>query len=216
MSVVSKAVSTLSLKIRAVEDGWFDWTRNVDTSGDPMVRPRKDVVGPVSDGYAYLPVRAKNLRSTLRLLPIRDPSQYTFIDMGSGKGRSVFIAATIPFRKVVGIEHSAALHEAATTNLSRIRCSEREKQRIELTHGDAGNYEFPDGNIVLYLFNPFGPEVMRRVLENLEAAMRREERHVVVVLLWPELPEMVANVPGMERVHHSRRVDIFAAGVPER
>jgi hypothetical protein len=43
--------------------------------------------------------------------------------------------------------------------------------------------------------------------------MQEEERHVVAVLLWPELSEMVANVRGMQLVHHSRRVDIFAAGV---
>lgn len=217
MSVLNKAKSTISLKIRTLEDRWFDWSQSVETSGDPMVRPRKDVVDPHSDGYAYLPARANNVRSTLRLLPISDPADYTFIDMGSGKGRSVFIAARLPFRKVVGVEHSAALHQVATANLSRFRCNAAERARVELIHGDAACYPFPPGNLVLYLFNPFGPEVMGKVLHNLETAMRAEERHVVVVLLWPELPEMVANVPGMKRVHHSRRVDIFAAGArPEK
>jgi len=209
MSVLSRAKST----IQALEDGWYDWTRGVDTLGDPMVRPRNDVVGDSSDGKAYLPAALRNVRSTLRLLPVDDPAQYTFIDMGSGKGRCVFLAATLPFRKVVGVEHSAGLHEAATANLRTLRCSAQERERVELIHGDAGSYKFPAGNIVLFLFNPFGPEVMGRVLKNLERAMQEEERHVVAVLLWPELSEMVANVRGMQLVHHSRRVDIFAAGV---
>lgn len=217
MSALRKAVSTLSSSIRALEDSWFDWRLGVDTSGDPAVRPRTDVIGAQSDGNAYLPARAKNIRSTLRLLPIADPAQYTFIDMGSGKGRGVFLAATLPFRKVLGVEYSAALHEAAVANLGRLRCSVRERDRVELIYGDAANYEFPGGNLVLYLFNPFGPDVMGKMLKNLERAMREEKRHVAVLLLWPELPEMVASVPGMKRVHHSRRLDIFSAGArPER
>jgi SAM-dependent methyltransferase len=217
MSALNKVVSTLSSSIRAFEDGWFDWRLGVDTSGDPAVRPRTDVIGAQSDGKAYLPARAKNIRSTLRLLPIDDPAQYTFIDMGSGKGRGVFLAATLPFRKVLGVEYSAALHEAAVANLGRLRCSAHERDRVELIHGDAANFEFPGGNLVLYLFNPFGPDVMSKMLNNLERAMREEKRHVAVLLLWPELPEMVASVPGMNRVHHSRRLDIFTAGLrPER
>jgi SAM-dependent methyltransferase len=217
MSALRKVVSTLSSSIRALEDGWFDWRLGFDTSGDPAVRPRSDVVGEQSDGNAYLPARAKNIRSALRSLPIGDPAQYTFIDMGSGKGRAVFLAAMVPFRKVLGVEYSASLHEAAVANLGRLRCSARERERVELIHGDAANFEFPGGNLVLYLFNPFGPDVMSKMLNNLERAMREEERHVVVLLLWPELPEMVASVPGMQRVHHSRRLDIFAAGArPER
>jgi SAM-dependent methyltransferase len=212
MSVLSKALSALSSKVRALEDGWFDWTRGVDTSGDPMVRPRKDVIGPESDGYAYLPARARNIRSALRLLPIDDPAEYTFIDMGSGKGRVVFLAAARPFRKIIGVEHSATLHQAAIANLKKLRSGKHPRERIELTHGDAGCYEFPSGNLVLFLFNPFGREVMGKMLINLETAMRKEERRVVVVMLWPELSEMLANVSGMRPVHHSRRLDIFAVG----
>lgn len=213
MSALRKAVSTLSSSIRALEDGWFDWRLGVDTSGDPAVRPRNDVIGAQSDGNAYLPARAKNIRSTLRLLPIGDPAQYTFIDMGSGKGRAVFLAAELPFRKVLGVEHSAALHEAAVANLRRLRRSARTRERVELVLDDAANYEFPGGNLVLYMFNPFGPDIMSKMLNNLERAMREEKRHVAVLLLWPELPEMLASVPGMQRVHHSRRLDIFAAGM---
>lgn len=216
MSGMSKAKATVISKIRALEDGWYDWSRGIDTSGDPMVRPRKDVVGDAKDGYAYLPAPPRNVRSTLRLMPIGDVATYTFIDMGSGKGRSVFLAAAMPFKKVVGVEHSSGLHDAATANLRSMRCSEKERARIELIHGDAGAYGFPAGNLVLYLFNPFGPEVMSRVLKNLEQAMQEEQRHVVVVLLWPELPEMVAEVPGMKQVHSDRRAVIFAAGAAGR
>jgi len=212
MSVFTKAASALSLKVRALEDAWFDLSRRVDTSGDPMVRPAKDTIGPASDGYAYLPARARNVRRLLRSLPLGDVRQYTFIDMGSGKGRSLFIAAELAFRAVVGVEHSAALHHVAEANLRKLRASAGVRSRVQLVYGDAGVYEFPAGNVVLFLFNPFGPEVMGRVLSNLQLAIRNEKRHAIVTLLWPELSQMVADLPEMKCVHQSRRFDIFQAG----
>ena len=212
MSFLTQNLSTLSLRIRVLEDALFDWTRGIDTSGDPMVRPRTEAIGVESDGYAYLPARAKNIRQTLRLLPISDPACYTFVDLGSGKGRGVFLAAELPFRSVIGVEHSVALHQTAEENLCRLRRREVERRRVQLICGDAGRYDFPDGNLVLYLFNPFGPEVMGRVLKNVQAAIHKEDRHVVISLLWPELSKMVAGMPGVRRVYHSRRVDIFSAG----
>src|SRR5260370_4537267 len=82
--------SNLKLRERAAEDWWFDTTRSVQTSG---VLPRSnpsDVVGELKDGRQYGPVRAANARTALRELPIKNYSAYTFIDIGSGKGRVLF------------------------------------------------------------------------------------------------------------------------------
>jgi hypothetical protein len=62
---------------------------------------------------------------------------------------------------------------------------------------------------VIFLFNPFGPDVMRCMLENLEASLRAEPRHVVMVLLWPELSGIIAEVEGMKLYKKTRRFEIF-------
>ena len=75
------------LWFREIEDWWFDRSRHVDTSG---LAPKPDpsrVVGEVRDSNIYGPVRAANAHAAIRDLPIRDFSEYTFIDIGSGKGR---------------------------------------------------------------------------------------------------------------------------------
>ena len=42
---------------------------------------------------------------------------------------------------------------------------------IRVVEGDAANYQLPAGDLVLYLYNPFGEPVVARVVQALEAAM---------------------------------------------
>lgn len=54
------------------------------------------------------------LRQILDRLPL-DFEEYTFIDLGSGKGRALLIASEYPFRAVVGVELSPKLHALRST-----------------------------------------------------------------------------------------------------
>ena len=209
VSFFSSIISAMSLRIRAVEDWWFDTTRRVKTSPDRIPHRASDGVGVQRDGYIYLPVRARNLRAALRALPIDRPEEYTFIDLGSGKGKSVFVAAEFPFQKTIGVEYSAALYRAAQANVQSFRASAAGCQRTEMVHADAAEYSFPPGKLVLYYFNPFGPEVMGCTLQNLKMALAQKQRHVVVLLLWPEQAAMVAAMPGMRLCVKTRRYEIY-------
>src|ERR1700679_1186479 len=48
-------------------------------------------------------------------------SEYTFVDIGSAKGRAMMLASELPFREVVGVELSASLYQVAEKNLERWR-----------------------------------------------------------------------------------------------
>jgi cyclopropane fatty-acyl-phospholipid synthase-like methyltransferase len=162
----------------------------------------------------YGPVRVANAHAALRDLPLGggDYSQYTFIDVGSGKGRVLFVAAEYPFRKVMGVEFSNALHDDAVANLKRYKFPRRRCADIEPVHADAREFEFPNDNLVIYLFNPFGDEVMERMLENLERSLKRHPRHVIVVMLWPEHSDVVERMAIMRVYRKTRRHHIFEAG----
>jgi SAM-dependent methyltransferase len=207
--IVSRMRSFVVLRLRAIEDGWFDRSRRVQTAGDAVPHRATDTIGPARDGYLYLPGRPRNVRAALRALPLPNPSEYTFIDLGSGKGRSVFIAAELPFQRVVGVEYSAALHRQAEANAQTLRRGNLRCKQIDFIHGDAAEYDFPAGRIVLFLFNPFGPEVMGCVLANLQRSLRSHPRHVIILLLWPELAHMVAAVDGMRLREKTRRFEIY-------
>ncbi len=196
-------------RVRACEDWWFDTTRRVKTAGDAAAPAASGVVGEIRDSHIYAPVRAANAHAALRDLPIGDYAQYTFVDVGSGKGRMLFVAAEYPFRRVVGVEFATDLHEQALANIARYRYAGQRCRDIASVHADAAEFEFPDGNLVVYLFNPFGPEVMGRMLANLERSIERRPRHVVVVMLWPENAEMVAQMRGMQAYRQTRRHHIY-------
>ena len=197
--------------LRGLEEWWFDRSRGVRTAGNASFRQSGDAVGNGGgDGEIYVPARVRNGRAALAGVPVRAVSRYTFVDLGSGKGRMLFVAAERPFRRVVGVEFSRSLHAETERNIRRFRG--RKGVAIESVLADAGTFQFPAGDLVIYLFNPFGAETMGRVLENLRRAMAETPRHVVVVLLWPEHGAMVAAMPGMRQVGATRRHQIFEAG----
>ncbi len=197
--------------LRWIEERWFDWSRGVRTAGNASFRQSGDAIGDGGgDGEIYVPARVRNGRAALADAPVGDVSGYTFVDLGSGKGRMLFVAAERPFRRVLGVEFSRSLHAEAVENIRRFRG--RGGVTIESVLADAGTFEFPAGDLVIYLFNPFGVETMGRVLGNLGRAMEAAPRHAVVVLLWPEQGAMVAAMPGMRQVVAGRRHQIFEAG----
>jgi SAM-dependent methyltransferase len=93
-------------------------------------------------------------------LPI-DPSQYTFIDLGSGKGRALILAFKNGFRRVVGVEFSAELCAVARRNLAATGVN------AEVVYQSASDYLFPDEPTVIFLYNPFRPAVLVPVLKRL-------------------------------------------------
>jgi cyclopropane fatty-acyl-phospholipid synthase-like methyltransferase len=201
--------------VRACEDWWFDTTRHVQTSGLVGRPAASKIVGEIRDSYIYAGVRVANAHAALRDLPLGgggDYSHYTFLDMGSGKGRVLFVAAEYPFRKVIGVEFSNALHEEALANLKRYKYPGRRCAEIEPVLADAREFEFPDDNLVIYLFNPFGPEVMGRMLANLERSLERQPRHAIVVMLWPEHSDVVERMAIMRVYRKTRRHHIYEAG----
>ena len=110
-----------------------------------------------------------------------DLSTYRFIDLGAGKGRALFLATQLPFRRITGVEFASELVETAKANIARLAFPDY--GRIELICGDATEYIFPDEPLVVYLFNPFGSAVIRAVAENLIASWRRMPRPIYVLYM---------------------------------
>jgi SAM-dependent methyltransferase len=200
--------------VRAMEDWWFDTTRSVHTSGHLPPSTASQVVGEIRDSLHYGPVRAANARAALRELPIDDYSDYTFIDIGSGKGRVLFLAAEHPFRRVQGVEFATHLHEDALANIQRYSHWRQRCANIESINADAAEFEFPNENLVIYFANPFGPETMGRVLANLDQSLERNPRHVIVLLIWPERSHQVAHMRRMQVYKQTRRHHIYQTADP--
>ena len=131
------------------------------------------------------------------------------MDLGSGKGRMLFLAAEYPFRKIRGLEFALQLHQQAERNISRFRHARQRCTDLESINLDAADYLFPDGNLVLYLFDPFGPEVLTKVLTNLGESMARQPRHVIVIMMNPEFAVIAAATPFLRLYCQTRRFQIY-------
>lgn len=109
-------------------------------------------------GVRHIGVPPAEFQVAFDALPA-DPAECSFVDIGAGKGRALLLASKHPFRRLVGVEFARELVEAAQSNLQRLQ------PRVELLCQDATEYVFPDGPLVIFLYNPFGAEVMRRVVQ---------------------------------------------------
>ncbi len=120
-----------------------------------------------------------------------DWSSFTYIDLGSGKGKSLLMAAELPFAKVIGVEFSERLVEAARRNLATKRNFNLKCQDIQVVLQDATAYEFPRQPLVIYLLNTFPPAIMRVVLDNLKRSLQQYPRDAYLMCI-PTPPEVEA------------------------
>lgn len=192
-----------------LEDQWFDRTRNVQTAGNVSSAASGIAAGELGDSEWYQPARPAHIRQALHEMPAKDVSSYSYVDLGSGKGRTLFVAAELPFYEIIGVEFSRVLHMAACANIRQFRPRAAGCRSIRSLHANAKDFVFPENRMVLYLFNPFGLETMQQVVKNLEGSLEQHPRHVVVVLLWPRHSGEIARMEGMRLRWETREYQIF-------
>jgi SAM-dependent methyltransferase len=140
-------------------------------------------------GVDHIASDPDELEHALDSLP-SDLSGLTFVDLGSGKGRAVLVASQRPFRRIVGVEFAPKLHQAARANVARFPRSAQRCERIELVCADAVNYELPDEDLVIFMYNPFGLEVMRTIAAGARASLRARPRRMYVLYTNPFYAEV--------------------------
>jgi hypothetical protein len=75
-------------------------------------------------------------------------------------------AGAKPFGRVVGVELVAEFNAVARAKVDRMRPKLR-CQDIELVTANVVEWAIPDGLTYVYLFNPFGRDILREVLANI-------------------------------------------------
>ncbi|MBW8870047.1 MAG: class I SAM-dependent methyltransferase [Acidobacteriales bacterium] len=130
------------------------------------------------------------MRRWQRSGPCAPTEEFTFVDLGSGMGRAMLLASELPFRRVEGIELNPMLAGIARRNARKWRAAARPRAQIRVTCGDAVEFRFPKHPCIVFLFNPFGASVMRRLVARLTDEFRdrpgqldvlyvnREQEHV--------------------------------------
>lgn len=159
-----------------VKDGYmrhpFDIENGVETSG--LIDGAHLVSGHMHDRHitAYFGVAPSILRTMFKqwrgTIPRRAISSYSFVDIGCGMGRAMLMAAEMPFREVVGVELHPELIVTAERNVKLWSAAGRAVSPMRLLRADATEVGLPEGPCVLFLFNPFGATVLRRLIKRIE------------------------------------------------
>jgi SAM-dependent methyltransferase len=136
---------------------------------------------------------------------------FTFIDLGSGKGRTLLMASDYPFRRIVGVELLPALHRIAQQNASKYHNEAQKCFAVEAVCGDAREFVFPAEPLVLYLFNPLPEAGLRQVMANLEQSLRADPRTVYVVYHNPLLEHVVAQSTGLRKTGGTQQYAVYAS-----
>jgi SAM-dependent methyltransferase len=138
-------------------------------------------------------------------------NDFTFIDLGSGKGRTLLMAADYPFRRILGVELLPSLNEIAQQNLAQYHAESQKCFAIESICADATAFALLEGALVIYLFNPFPEAGLRRVLANLENSLEVHPRPTYVVYHNPQQQAVLNETGRLKRIAGTRQYSIFTA-----
>lgn len=175
----------------------FDCAYGTDTGGVEL--PTDFAVSDVirSNASAYLGSQPNVIRLALGHLPPVD--NCTFLDLGCGKGRPLFVATEFPFRRIIGVELSPHLAEIAQRNAVIVAGLHPHRTPVEIVQADASTFALPPGNLVIFLYHPFGYDVMAKVVASLEKALLADDRSIYVVYYNPVAGRCFDESPSFRR-----------------
>jgi hypothetical protein len=185
----------------------YDWEHRVNTTSG-TVSWRARLLGLFHS--TYQPTEPALFQEMMASLPI-EFDQFTFIDLGSGKGRTLLMASEYPFRKIVGVELIAELHHAAQENIREYKSPTQRCVQIESLCADASEFVFLDTPLVLYLFNPLPEAGLRRMIRNLEKSLERSPRPVLLLYHNPVMDGILAASGALVRATGTGQYSVFTA-----
>ncbi len=148
------------------ENQLFDQEHGIETAAQCAAIP-------VPGGVHYAAVHHEDFR---RAMSGVEAKGRVFVDLGSGKGKAVYLASLMGFERCIGVEYSDSLHQIAIRNL---------QGRGTSICQDAMSFEFPREPLVVFLFNPFGEELMERMVGRLSQSWSVAPRPITLVYVNP-------------------------------
>jgi SAM-dependent methyltransferase len=180
----------------------FDQRYGTDTSG--LIGGGSLATGHSHDVYitAYAGIAPSRLEAALdrwrASIGSARVEDYTFVDLGCGKGRALLLASRMPFREVIGIELNPQLAAIAQHNVERWKDLSEARSQITIQIGDATTPSLPDGPTVLFLYNSFAEPLVQRLAENLDRASTA--RSVEVIYQNADFAHAFATQPSCKKL----------------
>jgi len=191
-------------------DADYDWDHRVNTTS-AAVNWRDRLLGILHSPYQPTdPVLFREMIEALKQHTDIDLAAFTFLDLGSGKGRTLLMASDYPFQRIVGVELLPSLHAIAQENLARYKNESQQCMVLESVCADATTFSLPPGPLVIYLFNPFPESRLRQFLANLERSLREHPQTLYVLYHNPLLENVLLESSAIRKIAGTQQYSIFA------
>lgn len=203
--------STPERQRRRFGDAEYDWEHRVNTTS-AAVSWRDRLLGVFHSPYQ--PTESALFHEMIGALSQHagfDFPDFTFVDLGSGKGRTLLMASDYPFRQIVGVELLPALNLVAQENLSKYQSDSQKCFAIESICADATEFPFPAEPTLLFLFNPFPESGLRRVIGHLEQSLRDSPRKTYVLYHNPLLERVLGESGALERIGGTHQYSMYVS-----
>lgn len=210
----------------------YDWEHSVNTTRSNVgfyTQLRAGLLGGAyyaSDPWLFEQIMQQLALSTQHSVASKEPAaaghesldyaglkDFTFIDLGAGKGRALLMASDYPFQRIMGVEFMPDLCRDARENIAAYSAShsnDRQKCRqIEMVCLDACDFWFPLDPLVVYLFNPFSEPVFVKVLENLRLSVEQAPRAVYIAYRYTEHEKLLAQSAWLEKIANTEQWTIY-------
>lgn len=182
----------------------FDLEFGVNTSG--LIAGRNLKCGSKADRHntAYYGVAPSVFHELIarwrRSKPTGAIDEYAFVDMGAGMGRALLLASELPFRSVTGVELNPRLARMARKNVALWKARGLNCAPVRVVCGNAVDYKLPSGPCVVFMFNPFGAPVIRRLLQAWNKLRIGREGQLDILYVNNEQEPILRRHPGMVRL----------------
>jgi len=190
-------------------DSDYDWDYRVNTTS-AGVGWRDRLLGVFHS--AYQPTDPAAFREMLAALVEHthlDFHDFTFLDLGSGKGRTLLMASGYPFHRILGVELLPALDQIAQENLRHYKNEAQQCFALETICADATTFPLPDEALVVYLFNPLGESGLGRVVTNLDQTLRANPRPLYALYHNPLLEHVLAESSCLRKIAGTHQYSVW-------
>jgi hypothetical protein len=191
-------------------DADYDWEKRVNTTSG-AVGWHDRLLGVFHSEYQPTdPFFFRQMMEALQRDARIDLAGFTFIDIGSGKGRVLLMASDYPFRRIVGVELVPALHQIALQNLGKYHSQTQCCFALESVCCDATEFEFPAEPLLVYLFHSLPEAPLRQVISRLGTSLQRTPRPAFVMYHNPVLEHVLEECSWLAKIGGTSQCAIYA------
>jgi hypothetical protein len=162
-------------------------------------------------GTEYMGVRKDLFNECVGAVPAEPPG-FTLLDLGSGKGKALFLAAALGFKRAIGVEFAPPLHETAVENIAKFQ--ERFPGLCDITAvlADAGEWDdYPPEPTILFMANPFYDEIMAKVLDRIRGSLRQSPREFYIAYVNPVCKGLLDSSGFLKLIATGEEFAVYAA-----